>query len=148
MVYTLFHIIKQVRSAGTGATLADIKLYSPYHRDQIAIWNSFAPKHAQSTAPQLISHWAQSAPTKIAIEACDGVLTYSQIDKYASALALHIQSNLALSPAEETIAICFSRSRWVPVTMLAVQQLKRAYLALEQSHPTQRLLQLVQQAGA
>jgi len=148
MVHTLFHIIKQLRSAGTGATLADIKIYSPYHRDQIAIWNSFTPQHAQSTAPQLISHWAQSAPTKIAIEAWDGVLTYSEIGKYASALALYIQSNFALSPAEETIAICFSRSRWVPVVMLAVQQLKRAYLALDQSHPTQRLLQLVQQAGA
>ncbi|KAJ5508771.1 hypothetical protein N7527_010914 [Penicillium freii] len=148
MVHTLFHITKQLRSAGTGATLADIKIYSPYHRDQIATWNSFAPPHAQSTAPQLISHWAQSAPTKIAIEAWDGVLTYSEIVKYASALALYIQSNFVLSPAEETIAICFSRSRWVPVVMLAVQQLKRAYLALEPSHPTQRLLQLVQQAGA
>jgi amino acid adenylation domain-containing protein len=148
MVHTLLHIIKQLRSAGTGTSLADIKLYSPYHRDQIATYNSFTPQQAQSPAPQLISHWAQSTPTKIAIEAWDGVLTYSEVGKYASALAIYIQSNFALSPAEETIAICFSRSRWVPVAMLAVQQLRRAYLALDPSHPTKRLLQLVQQAGA
>lgn len=148
MIHTLFNIIKQLRSAGTCTTLADMKIYSPAHRDQIATWNSFAPQQAHSTAPQLISHWAQSSPNKVAIEAWDGILTFSEIEEYASTLALYIQSNFALSPAEETIAICFSRSRWVPVVMLAVQRLKRAYLALEPSHPTQRLLQLVQQSGA
>lgn len=147
MVHTLFNIIKQVRSAGTGTTLVDMKLYSPTNRDQIASSNSFALP-AQSTVPQLVSHWAQSTPTKVAIEAWDGVLTYSEIENYASALALYIQSNFTLSPAEETIAICFSRSRWVPVVMLAVQKLRRAYLALEPSHPTQRLQQLVQQSQA
>ncbi|KAB8275020.1 hypothetical protein BDV30DRAFT_237045 [Aspergillus minisclerotigenes] len=131
VVNSFCHTYQQLRGADPHATLAHIDI----------------PQESR-TVPELISRWAQLNPHKIGIEAWDGVLSYNEIERYSSKLAVYIQNNFAIPSVEDVIAVCFARSRWVPVVMLAIQKLRRAYIALDPSHPTRRLSQLTQQVGA
>lgn len=152
LVHCLCYTYEQLSGADSHATVADIDLCSPTDRQNILGWNlaclqsSLPP--AGSTIPELISLWAQRNPHKTAIEAWDGNLTFEEIERYSSCLAVYMQVRFPTLRASEVIPICFSRSRWVPVVMVAIQKMRKAYTALDPTFPTQRLSQLTKQLGA
>lgn len=152
LVHCLCYTYEQLSRTDSHATVADIDLCSPRDIQKILGWNlaglpiSLSP--AGSNIPELISFWAQCNPQKTAIEAWDGNLTYEEIERYSSCLAVYMQGRFSMLRTAEVIPICFSRSRWVPVVMLAIQKMRKAYTALDPAFPTQRLSQLANQLGA
>lgn len=152
LVHCLCYTYEQLSIAHGYDTVADIDLCSPRDKQKILGWNlaslpiSLSP--AGSTIPELISFWAQWNPQKVAIEAWDGNLTFEEIERYSSCLAVYMEVHFPALRGAEVIPICFSRSRWVPVVMLAIQKMRKAYTALDPTFPTQRLSQLAMQLGA
>ncbi|KAI3323648.1 acetyl-CoA synthetase-like protein [Xylariaceae sp. AK1471] len=128
-------------------TLADVDICSPSDKQTILSWNlACSPSSGSSTVPHLVAAQGRRTPHKTAIEAWDGTITYGELERYSSGLAHYIQRHFDEKlRGVEVIPICFSRSRWVPVVMLAIQKLGRAYTALDPGFPTQRLSQLVKQ---
>ncbi|KAI1323795.1 acetyl-CoA synthetase-like protein [Xylariaceae sp. FL0255] len=130
--------------------LADIDLCSPRDKQIIKEWSK--PHHSSSacsTVPELVSSQAKLRPQKTAIEAWDGDLTYEEVDHHSSRLAAYMQQRFGeWVDAVCVIPMCFSRSRWVPVVMLAIQKMRKAYTALDPAFPSKRLSQLVRQLQA
>jgi len=134
------------------ATLGDIDICSPQDKRKILSWNSVEipidPASSVLIVPDLISSQVRSYPSKIGIDAWDGLLTYDEIERYSSALAVYIHKNFGLLTAVDIIPIFFARSRWVPMDILAIQKMRKAYMALDPGHPNPRLSQLIAQVRA
>lgn len=149
MIHSFAYVYEQLNDASHGVKVGDVDLCSRWEREMIHKWNyTDTPLAWDTTALQLISTQRNIDPTKLAIEAWDGTLTYEDVERHSSSLALYIGQHRGLSTDDEVIPICFSRSKWVPVVMLAIQKTRRAYAALDPTHPTARLLQLCKQVKA
>src|ERR1700722_9403632 len=74
---------------------------------------------------------------KIAIESWDGQLTYTELDEMASRLAGYLVDRCGLAP-EVVVPLCFEKSKWTPVTMLAVLKAGGAYTFIDPAHPADR----------
>ncbi|KAM3447983.1 hypothetical protein MY3296_008189 [Beauveria thailandica] len=85
--------------------------------------------------------WEQ--PQAIAIHAWDGQFTYQDLDKWSTQLA-HQLVKLGLR-AGSIVTICFEKSRWASVAMLAVMKAGGASAALDPAQSEERLATIVQQ---
>ncbi|GIJ98274.1 nonribosomal peptide synthase [Aspergillus viridinutans] len=107
--------------------------------DKALLWsrNKTVPRSVEACVHDLISKHHGDRP---AVCAWDGDLTYRQLDQSSSQLAMHLRTQGA-GPGV-VIPLCFSKSRWTPVAMLAVMKSGAAFLVLDPSHPYQRLTEL------
>ncbi|KAH8655379.1 hypothetical protein BX600DRAFT_439893 [Xylariales sp. PMI_506] len=148
LVDTFIYVYHQLIAIDSTTTISNIKTCTPEDADVIRKWNSEGLLTTEETVVDMISSKARSHPYKIGIEAWDGTLSYQNIEWFSSALAAYIQSRYTLPKDQEVIPICFKRSKWAPVVMLAIQKTRRAYAALEPAYPTLRLSQLCTQVRA
>ncbi|GFG16853.1 nonribosomal peptide synthetase 12 [Aspergillus udagawae] len=107
--------------------------------DETLLWsrNKSVPPSVEACVHDLISKHHGDMP---AVCAWDGGLTYRQLDRISSRLAMHLRTQGA-GPGV-IIPLCFSKSRWTPAAMLAVMKSGAAFLVLDPSHPYQRLKEL------
>jgi amino acid adenylation domain-containing protein/thioester reductase-like protein len=108
--------------------LGEVHLLSPSDAMELAGWQEGATQPVDTDLASLIHFRAAQAPDAIAVDAWDGTLTYAEIEGNARALAAHL-------PVTGTIALCFGRSRWVPVAMLAALQAGRPFVMLDPEQP-------------
>ncbi|OGM47600.1 nonribosomal peptide synthase Pes1 [Aspergillus bombycis] len=85
-------------------------------------------------------------PESEAVCAWDGSLTYSKLDLLASQLAYHLQAQ-GVGP-EVRVALCFDKSKWNIVALLAVLKAGGAFVPLDPTHPAPRLQSLVRSVQA
>lgn len=76
-------------------------------------------------------------PERVAISGWDGDFTFAELDDLSSRLAVHVHG-LELAP-ESIIPICFEKSKWVVVSMLAVLKAGSAYTLVDPSLPAGRI---------
>lgn len=97
-------------------------------------------------AHELVSEQAQRTPEALAIAAHDGQITYKQLDDLSSVLALQLKARgIGL---DSFVPLCFEKSLWVPVAMIAVLKSGAAFTAMDISHPENRLKSCVKQLDA
>jgi amino acid adenylation domain-containing protein len=95
---------------------------------------------------EIISEQALLQPSKTAIEAWDGSLTYAQVESYSDELA---QNLLLLEHAPKPIIpILFEKSRWTIVAVLAVMKAGACFALLDPAQPEGRLKVIIQQINA
>jgi non-ribosomal peptide synthetase component F len=128
-VYTLIHNLD--------AQLSDIDLFTDSDKRQLVEWNSTPLVGVEDCLHHLVEKSAREHPQSIAIDAWDGTLTYTELDKLSSRLAHHLISAYNVHP-ELIIPLCFEKTLWAPVTMLAVLKAGAAYTCLDPSHPPER----------
>jgi amino acid adenylation domain-containing protein len=115
------------------SSVDELDLLSPAQRAQIFHRNARVPKAVSSTAHSLISQQAESRAQAPAVDAWDASLTYAELDMYSNRLA-HDLIRRGLGP-EAFIALCFDKSAWTVVAMLAVMKAGAAMVFLDPSHP-------------
>lgn len=103
------------------------RLTSPLHH----LLHSYLLDNGQSSDRQAVDAW-------------DGSFTYRELDNASSVLAQH----LLHTGSANTVAICLDKSRWIPVTMLAVLKAGAAFVAMDPSLPDQRLLHMLDAVDA
>ncbi|TPX13822.1 uncharacterized protein E0L32_005766 [Thyridium curvatum] len=81
-------------------------------------------------------------PLAPAVHAWDGDLTYSQLDELSSRLAAHI-SSFGVRP-DDIVPILCDKAAVTIVCMLAVLKANGAFVALDVSHPDERLQEIIQ----
>ncbi|EFQ86310.1 hypothetical protein PTT_18488, partial [Pyrenophora teres f. teres 0-1] len=85
-------------------------------------------------------------PDDPAICAWDGDTTYWELDKLSTRLASHLIS-LGIT-TEEMVPLCFDKSMWAVVAMLAVLKSGGAFVPLEPTHPITRHEEIFKQTKA
>ncbi|EED13785.1 nonribosomal peptide synthase SidD [Talaromyces stipitatus ATCC 10500] len=114
--------------------------------DEIWRWNHQLPPSYQFCMQDLISKRARTTPDKVAIDSWDGSLTYGQIDRYSSFLAKILKD--MSGQLHEFIPLCFEKSRWTIVAVLAVMKAGRTFVMMDPTIPLARLRNMREQVGA
>ena len=114
--------------------------------EQILQWNKDLPCPKSACVHELIELRAQTQPEAPAVHAWDGELTYARLEELATALA-HRLVALGAGP-EQFVPLCFEKSMWAVVSMLAVLKAGSACAFLEPTHPMERLRSMLSDMNA
>ncbi|KFY16870.1 hypothetical protein V492_01041, partial [Pseudogymnoascus sp. VKM F-4246] len=109
-------------------------------------WNATVPEAVDACVHDLIAERTAQQPDAPAICAWDGDLTYHELDELSTRLA-HQLVGLGVGP-NVIVPLCFEKSMWTAVAMLAVMKAGGASVAMDSSQPEERLRSIVQQVEA
>ncbi|XHF99267.1 hypothetical protein AWENTII_002772 [Aspergillus wentii] len=118
-------------------SVGDLDIISQQDTAQIQQWIQKAPEEINSCVHDLIHQRCLAQKHSPAVCAWDGNLSYGELDQLSSKLAVHL-TNLGMRPGD-FILLCFEKSRWTTVAILAVMKAGAAFILLDPSHPLQRL---------
>jgi amino acid adenylation domain-containing protein len=123
--------------------LSDLDLISPADLNTISRWNNKAVNIINRCIHDVIAEDQVSIrPSAPAIDAWDtGIMTYQELDERATALADRLLS-LGVKP-KQFVPLCFDKSGWTIVAILAVLKAGAAFVPLDFEAPILRLRELV-----
>ncbi|KAI1608519.1 nonribosomal siderophore peptide synthase Sid2 [Exophiala viscosa] len=132
--------------ARPGATIEDCIQPTTHDLDKIWEWNQQLPPFHGFCMHELISKRARQCPDKVAISSWDGDLTYAYIEQYSMILA-HALIEIGVR-LHDVLPVCFEKSRWTIVSMLAVMRVGATFVLLDPTLPLARLQNIASQVGA
>ena len=141
MMHHFEHALQQMNTEST-ATLEQVDLFSERDRLQVQKWNNLLPASENDLMHEVISRQAQKTPNAQAVDGWDGQLTYRELDYHSERLARHFFTNLGIH-AEVLVPMCFDKSIWTVVVMMAVLKAGGAFVMLNPEHPANRLRSLL-----
>ena len=113
--------------------------------DKIWAWNSSVPEAVHKCVHDLIAERVQAQPDASAVFAHDGELTYKELDVISNQLGQHLSRSVE---PDTIVPLCFEKSMWTAVTILAVLKASCAFVLLDASQPEARLRSIFQQTHA
>ena len=129
--------------AENGTTLRETETVSIQDLQDIWKWNFTVPEPSQSCVHDLFTKVALRQPNMAAVCAWDGDWTYGDLHEISTRLAFHIMS---LGVGVGTVVpLCFEKSKWMPIAILAVMKAGGILVALDTTQPENRLRSIVQQ---
>lgn len=116
----------------------DLNLFSERNRSEVFAWNSNQYQRIESCVHHEFAKQVALRPDAPAVTAWDAPeLTYSELDRISTRLAIHLQ-HLGVK-TEVKVALCFEKSAWAVVSMLAVLKAGGACVSVDPTHPRDRL---------
>jgi non-ribosomal peptide synthetase component F len=109
-------------------------------------WNREVPPAVDAFVHKLIQSQADRDPKSQAICSWDGNLTYDELEELSSRLANYLITQ-GVGP-EVIVPLCFEKSQWAIVGLLATLKAGGVFLLLDPSQPIARLESFVKQTGA
>ncbi|KFY13765.1 hypothetical protein V492_03046, partial [Pseudogymnoascus sp. VKM F-4246] len=144
MAQQLECVLRQVCAEEQGSVnLRDVETACPQDLHDIWTWNATVPEAVDACVHDLIAERTAQQPDAPAICAWDGDLTYHELDELSTRLA-HQLVGLGVGP-NVIVPLCFEKSMWTAVAMLAVMKAGGASVAMDSSQPEERLRSIVQQ---
>ncbi|RYP53444.1 hypothetical protein DL768_001589 [Monosporascus sp. mg162] len=113
---------------------------------QIKTWNQVSMEPVWRCIHGLITEQATKNPDGLAIDAWDGQLTYHELEELSGALASHLRHRGVRK--EIKVPICFEKSKWAVVSILAILKAGGAFVPLDPAYPVDRLRGIVAATGA
>lgn len=115
-------------------SVRNISLFSEYHRQTALRWNPVLPEALDECVHHLVTERVRQQPDSIALRSWDlnGDLTYEALDNLASRLACRLVQ-LGVLPGT-LVPLCFEKSAWAVIAMLAVMKAGGAYVAIAPLH--------------
>lgn len=139
------HILRQICSTEqVGMTVAEIETVSEDDLRDIWAWNATVPDPVNACVHDLIRETTLRQPHNPAISAWDGDWAYAELDDLSTRLAHSLGS---LGVADTIVPLCFEKSKWTPVAMLAVMKAGAASVLMDTSQPLDRLRSVVSQVN-
>ncbi len=120
-----------------GGTVADIDLLTKQDARRIFEWNAHTPFDIEDCLHHLLNESMSKYPDSVALLSWEGSLTYSELDRLSSRLAHHLLKTFDIG-CDRVIPLCFEKSTWAVVAMLAVMKAGAAYCCLDPAHPQAR----------
>ncbi|KAI0129876.1 hypothetical protein BJ170DRAFT_290871 [Xylariales sp. AK1849] len=108
--------------------------------------NQHVPPAIETLVQDLIREQTEQHPDSQAICSWDGDLTYKELDELSSRLANHLVTK-GVAP-EVFVPLCFEKSFWTIVSVLAVTKAGGGFVLLDPSLPIARLESIVRQTRA
>ena len=140
------HVIGQLCAQRT-EKIAGIEIISPEDILEIRSWNSSIPPKAESCLHQVIGEQMKLTPNTQAICSWEGSMTFKRLDELSSNLSFFLVESKNVKPGTIT-PLCFEKSMWTVVAMLAVMKAGASFIALDPAHPKYRLQKIIQDVGA
>lgn len=109
-------------------------------------WNYELPPTYDFCMHEMISERAREFPDKEAISSWDGVLTYREVDRYSTELAFTLRK--AGVVLHDFIPVCFEKSRWTIVAVIAVMKAGGTIVLMDPTLPLARLQNMAKQVDA
>ncbi|KAL2753746.1 hypothetical protein ACRALDRAFT_2029510 [Sodiomyces alcalophilus JCM 7366] len=119
----------------------------PTHADleQLWSWNAVVPPTIDRCMHQFVTEQAARRPESHAVESWDGNFTYREVEALSTHLALHLVARGA--QVGGIIPLCFEKSRWTVVAVLAVMKAGSAFALTDPGQPEARLRTIVEQTA-
>ncbi|KAK6226332.1 non-ribosomal peptide synthetase [Colletotrichum tabaci] len=114
--------------------------------EQLWTWNAELPENMQRCMQDIIAEVASNGPDRPAVESWDGNFTYGDVERLSTRLARHLVHRGV--KVGSTVPMCFEKSRWTTVALLAVMKAGAAFALTDPSQPEARLRTIVEQTGA
>ena len=144
--HQLNHVIGQLVAQGD-QPMGTLSLTSSWDLQQAVQFSGVSkPEVARTRLESLLAEQAQRTPDSEAIFSWDGTLTYNELDAYSTKLAGHLRI-LGVGPSV-MVPICFEKSRWAIVAMVAVVKAGGAWVPLNPQHPPARLRMIMEDVSA
>jgi amino acid adenylation domain-containing protein len=138
-------VMQQLARASREDKLADIDTLTPDDRQELMAWSSAVPPAVEQCVHDLFSDHVKARPEAPAICAWDGEMTYGELDESSTRLAGRLVE-LGVKP-EDIVPLCFEKSMWTIVAMLAVLKAGGAFVPLDPEHPQSRHEEIFKQTG-
>ena len=127
--------------------LADLKYLSDRHTRQIQSWNEVQnEEEVDKCVHDVIFEQMLVHPTREAVCAWNGTLTYQELWRHVQHLA-QVLVGLGAGP-EVLVPLCFEKSVWSTVSLLAVLEAGAGFCLLDPAQPNARLQSLCSRLGA
>lgn len=127
--------------------LSDIDVVTPSDLEQIWQWNKAVPATIDRNVHDMILERALSQPNRPAVHAWDGEFTYGELTRLSSTLARRLVDQYGARPGD-IVGLCFEKSKWTSVAILAVLQTGAGFAMLDPFLPETRLQTIVDQVNA
>ncbi|KAI3399120.1 hypothetical protein diail_7699 [Diaporthe ilicicola] len=138
-----FYVLEQLLQGDLSQKLDDINPVSPHDLQRILTWNDTVPVLVEQTLHDISLSKTRQTPDATAVDAWDGRLTYSELDLATSHVAsLLLQAGVGPGVM---VPICFEKSIWVVVTMLAILKAGGAFVPLDPKQPKLRRETVIKQ---
>ncbi|PLN84696.1 nonribosomal peptide synthase SidD [Aspergillus taichungensis] len=145
-IETLAHIV-QTGLSNPNTTIQSFLYTIPYDLDNIWRWNHTLPPTYNFCMHDMVAERACRSPTKVAICSWDGDLTYAQVDQYSTQVACTLQQRFGVRQGD-IVPVCFEKSRWTVVAVLAVMKAGATFVMMDPSLPLGRLQNMAVQVDA
>jgi amino acid adenylation domain-containing protein len=140
------HLLHQMCLESTNVSLQNLDMISLADMKEIEKWNQVVPLGVRACLHDLFSGAARAQPNSPAISSWDGQLTYAELDRMSTLLARHLVT-LGLKP-RAVVGVCFEKSLWVVVSMMAILKAGGAFFSIDPSHPVDRMASMIGDVGA
>lgn len=137
------HVLQQLSHASAEGKVEDIDTLTPGDRQELWAHQEVAPA-VERCIHDLVAEQARKRPDGPAICAWDGDMTYGELDELSTKLARHLAQRIQ---REDVVPLCFEKSKWTVVAMLAVLKAGGAFLLLDPSLPAERLALICRKAS-
>ncbi len=117
----LEHLMKQLCTLPGPTKLTELDMLSSSDATELFAWNAHRPEVSHTCALDAIKRQMEKSPLASAVEAWDGQLDYTTLDRLSDTLATKLLLRKGVTPGT-FIGLCFEKSYWVPVSMLAVMK--------------------------
>lgn len=118
--------------------IKEIDSLSREHCEQIWKWNESVPQRIDMCIHGVIEKQVAARESSPAICSWDGDYTYGELDRISTKLARHLIHTMGVGP-EVLVPLCFEKSVWAVISMLAVMKAGGAFVLLDPAHAIQRL---------
>ncbi|CAG8909360.1 unnamed protein product [Penicillium egyptiacum] len=126
--------------------VSDLNLMSTHSKSQLQQWTANIPSTINSCMHHVISQQARKTPHAPALHSWEADYTYAELDNVSTRLAQH-WSAYGIKP-DECIPLCFEKSLYTAIALLAVLKAGGAFVLLDPNHPPDRLKGLLNDLDA
>jgi amino acid adenylation domain-containing protein/non-ribosomal peptide synthase protein (TIGR01720 family) len=115
-------------------------------KEHVWAWNANMPTTTADCVHRMVEKQVALRPQSQAIRGWDGDFTYEEMNNLANRLARHLV-DFGVGP-ETLVPVCFDKSAWTTISMLAVMKAGGGVVPLDATHPASALEGKVIDAGA
>lgn len=133
-------VLTQLCQSTTDTLLGNISPFGDHDAAQIRQWNSSTPPTEETCIHYLFQKQVLKEPSAIAVFSMEQSFTYAQVDAYSSSLAGRL---VKLGVPGNFVAVCFEKSVWTVVAILAVFKAGGVYVPIDPAHPRGRIEEVV-----
>lgn len=131
---------------GAKTLVSDIQLLSEDDLASVHQWNDTWPETVSACVQDVFEQRVATSPHSEAICSRDANFTYAELDLMSAQLSDILQThNVGI---ESLVPICFDKSPWAVIAMLAVLKAGGGFVPLDPSHPADRRREILDQVGA
>ncbi|KAI4100225.1 MAG: hypothetical protein L6R37_005597 [Teloschistes peruensis] len=135
-IQSLAHTLEKILHTSP-QSIRDLDYMDEGHTRQLQAWSKTPDEYVNRCVHNIIHEQSLLRPEKEAICAWDGKMSYQELWIHVERLA-YILCDLGVGP-ETIVPLCFEKSIWTVVSMIAVQEAGGGFCLLDPTQPQSRL---------